>query len=92
MPKYMKHPDLSHCLIPGVGRVKEGQILEGDYARFTPDLLVEIPENALPTPEPAELLPVKAAQEHAHTAPSGASTRTVDDSAVHRKPGRPKTR
>jgi hypothetical protein len=56
MRRFQKKPELTLAVIPGVGRVAAGQVLEGDqYARFVPSLLVEIP--ALPTAPPAPTAP-----------------------------------
>lgn len=59
MRKFIKKPDITFAVIPGVGRLAEGQVLEGDqYAKFVPSLLVELlsepaaaPAVAPPAPE-----------------------------------------
>jgi hypothetical protein len=41
--KFRKRSDLHVVILPGVGRMSEGQILTGDdYARFVPHLLEEV--------------------------------------------------
>jgi len=45
MRRYTKKPGLAVCMIPGAGRVRDGQILEGDeFARYCPSVLVEVEE------------------------------------------------
>lgn len=52
--RYTRKPGLALCVIPGVGAVKEGQVLEGDqYARFCPGKLVEV-TGAPPSPPEAD--------------------------------------
>lgn len=58
MRRFQKRPELAFAVIPGIGRITAGQILEGDHlAKFVPSLLVEIPAApaapALVEPKPA---------------------------------------
>lgn len=54
MRRFVKKPGAAFVVIPGVGRLKPGQVLEGDeYERFVPLLLVELP------PEPRFIDPLE---------------------------------
>jgi hypothetical protein len=50
MPRFKLNPEAGMVFVPGHGRVKPGDILMGEqYRRFTPNLLVEVPD---PPPAP----------------------------------------
>lgn len=69
MRRFQKKPDVTFVFIPGVGRVAEGRVLEGDeFAKFVPSLLVEVPNassvpgglvltEVLPVPDAPDLTP-----------------------------------
>lgn len=42
MGRYRKRSDRPVVVIPGVGVVREGQVLDGDYDRFVPGLLEDV--------------------------------------------------
>lgn len=43
--RFVKNPALHYVSIPGVGPLKEGQVLVGnDYSKYAPRFLVEIPD------------------------------------------------
>jgi len=51
--KFRKRPDLHMVVIPGVGRIRDYQVIEGDaYARYVPHLLEEVPETPSAPPPP----------------------------------------
>jgi hypothetical protein len=51
MPRFRKRADLHYVVLPEVGRVVPGQILEGgEFARFCPHLLERILEAPAPSP------------------------------------------
>lgn len=52
-PRFHKRPDLDYVVIPEVGRVVPGQILEGgEFSRYCPSLLERLPDGAIPTSAP----------------------------------------
>jgi hypothetical protein len=54
MAKYRKRPELYTCVIPGVGVIPDGKILEGEeYAQYCPGLLEKVEEPSKPKPAPA---------------------------------------
>ena len=57
MRRFVKKPEATFVVIPGVGRINEGRVLEGeDFAKFVPSLLVELLEEPAPAPAPARVL------------------------------------
>lgn len=52
MKKYRLKDGLDFTVIPGVGAVKPGQTLEGDFDRFCPNKLVPIADAPAPRPKP----------------------------------------
>lgn len=50
MAKYRKKPELGSVYVPGVGRVTDDRVLEGDLAKFVPALLVEVSDAPAPAP------------------------------------------
>lgn len=53
MAKYKIREGLAMTVIPGVGAVKPGDVLDGDYDRFVPGKLQKVGESAsAPTPKP----------------------------------------
>lgn len=50
MAKFQKRPDLGSIYVPGVGRVTDARVLEGDFDRFVPSLLVRMSDDAAPAP------------------------------------------
>lgn len=48
MAKYTKRPDFSSVHIPGFGMLAGTQVIEGDYDRFVPSLLVKVADSAAP--------------------------------------------
>lgn len=50
MAKYQKRPDLGSVYVPGVGRVTDARVLDGNFDRFVPSLLVRMPDEAAPAP------------------------------------------
>ena len=63
MAKYRKRSDLSTVYVPGVGRVADDRVLEGDLARFVPTLLVEVADAAPAEPPPPPPEPVSRKSE-----------------------------
>ena len=61
MRRFKKKPELSFVVIPGLGRISDDRVLEGDqYAKFAPSILVEVlpaPAAPLKEPAPAVLIP-----------------------------------
>lgn len=54
MAKFRKKSELGSVYVPGVGRVTDDRVLEGDFARFVPALLVEVTDDvSAPAPAPA---------------------------------------
>lgn len=58
MRRFKKKPELSFVVIPGVGRVSDDRVLEGDqFAKFAPSILVEVlPVPSAPLKEPAPVV------------------------------------
>lgn len=54
MAKYRKRAELGSVYVPGVGRVTDDRLLDGDYARFVPALLVEVSDVPAPARAPVE--------------------------------------
>jgi hypothetical protein len=45
MAKYKRRPDRTTVYIPGLGIVAGDQVIEGDYDRYVPSILVKLAEN-----------------------------------------------
>lgn len=43
MKKYVKNPQADVVILPGIGKITEGQEITGDYDQFVPQFLVEVP-------------------------------------------------
>lgn len=85
MRKFTKKPELAFIVIPGIGRVADNRILEGDnLAKFAPSLLVEVlpnekaapPAVIVPPPPPEPVKPIISAPE-----PEGTLTEVLPDEA-----------
>lgn len=44
MKRYTIHPKLHEVFVQGIGRVTKGRILVGDFDKYVPRLLVEVPD------------------------------------------------
>ena len=70
MRRFQKKPEVTFAVIPGVGRLGAGQILEGDhFAKFVPSLLVELPALTATAPTPPAVIVLPAEPPPAPTAP-----------------------
>jgi len=58
MPRrFRKRDDLHKVLLPGVGLVRDGRVLEGDeWSRYAPDSLVELLDSTPTGPKPKLLV------------------------------------
>jgi hypothetical protein len=61
MKSYKKNPDVSEVFLPGIGKMTEGRIVTGDYDKYSPRFLVEVPNAPAPrtlesTPSPGPKL------------------------------------
>lgn len=65
MRRFKKKPELAFAVIPGLGRISDDRVIEGDqFAKFAPSLLVEVLPAAVPVsaksapkPPPAVIVP-----------------------------------
>ncbi len=91
MKKYVKSPQADVVILPGIGKLTEGQEVTGDYDKFVPQFLVEVPSasgqktlESTPTRNPRHLTepaPIKTAPESEHAQAKGGGGATVSENA-----------
>ena len=60
MKKFTLKADITRALIPGVGQVKQGTVIEGDeYGKYCPSLLTEVPSEPTMVPETKKAAPAR---------------------------------